>query len=58
LPGQVKLLNSELFYTLQEARVIGKVGANTTIRNDRIARWGIGHPPQRLVPFLPFSVSA
>jgi hypothetical protein len=39
LPGQVKLLNGEPFYTLQEARVIGNVGANTTIRNDRIARW-------------------
>lgn len=27
-----------------------KVGANATIRNDRIVLWGIGHPPQRLVP--------
>jgi hypothetical protein len=27
-----------------------KVGANATTRNDRIVRWGIGHPPQRLVP--------
>ena len=27
-----------------------KDGANATARNARIVRWGIGHPPQRLVP--------
>src|SRR5262249_39566331 len=27
-----------------------KVGANATIRPARIARWGIGHPPQRPGP--------
>ena len=27
-----------------------KVGANATIRTARIVRWGIGHPPQKLVP--------
>jgi transposase InsO family protein len=47
-----ELLHGELFYALHEAQVIVKVGANATIRDDRIVRWGIGHPPQRPAPPL------
>ena len=41
-----ELLNGEPFYTLQEARVIVEGWRQRTAR---IVRWGIGHPPQRLV---------
>jgi hypothetical protein len=42
-----ELLNGERFYALHEARVIVKVGANATIRNDRIMRWAIDRPHRK-----------
>ena len=45
-----ELLNGELFYTLHEAEVIVEGWRQRYNRHRPHSGWGIGHPPQRLVP--------
>jgi transposase InsO family protein len=58
LPGQVKLLNGELFYTLHEARVIGMVLRQHYNTQRPHSALEYRPPAPETHTFLPFSVSA
>ena len=58
LPGQVKLLKGELFYTLHEARVIAEGWRQHYNTQRPHSALGYRPPAPETRTFLPFSVSA
>jgi transposase InsO family protein len=40
-------LNREIFYPLEEAKILIEIGEKSTIRSDHIACWGLNNQPRK-----------